>query len=156
MLFCVHNFDEVESTQDVAKSFLPYSIILASKQTNGRGRNGKKWESQEGNLFSTFVFPGDFDPFAINTLVLKSLKKTLSQWIPSDQITVKTPNDILIHQRKISGILIEPCPQKILVGLGMNLVHCPFVSQPTVSLLDLGIQKNVHHILFELTKNLNF
>jgi biotin-[acetyl-CoA-carboxylase] ligase BirA-like protein len=155
-LFCVHIFDNVSSTQDIALDFPPFSIIVASSQTKGRGTNQKEWQSQKGNLFSTFVFPSDYDPFEINTLFLKTLKKIFSTWIPSDQITVKTPNDILINQKKISGILIEVHPQKILVGLGINLIYHPVVNQPTICLLDLNVQKNMHQILFDFTKSLDF
>jgi BirA family biotin operon repressor/biotin-[acetyl-CoA-carboxylase] ligase len=152
VLFCVHAFDEVESTQDVAKSFPPYSIILTSKQTHGRGRNGKKWQSQEGNLFSTFVLPGDRDPFQAHTIFLKSIKKVLSKWIPLERISIKPPNDILIDAKKISGILVEVEDEKILLGFGLNIVSAPFVDQPTTCLRDLCVKATIHTIIFELTQ----
>ena len=124
-------FKSVKSTNDVAhmlikrKNIRP-TIILSEKQTKGRGTMGKKWISKKGNLFLTIYFDMnkkkiDFKKFAVlNAYLLKNIfvKKF------SNKIKIKWPNDLLIDNKKICGILQETVINEgrkfLIVGIGIN------------------------------------
>ena len=82
----IKNYKKVKSTNDIAlklikKNISEPTLITSEKQTNGRGRVGKKWVSKKGNLFLSIFFDMtkkkvDFKKFAVlNAYLLKSIKK---------------------------------------------------------------------------------
>ena len=87
----IKKFKKVKSTNDIALKLIKQNIskptlILTDKQTNGRGRVGKKWISKKGNLFISLFFKFDqkkinFKQFAVlNALLLKKIiSKTISK-----------------------------------------------------------------------------
>ena len=110
----IKKYKKVKSTNDVAmklikRNFLEPTLITTDKQTNGRGRIGKKWISLKGNLFITLFFKFDqkkinFKQFAVLNAFL--LKKVISNII-SKKIKIKWPNDLLFNKLKFCGILQE-------------------------------------------------
>ena len=132
----IKKFKTVKSTNDIAIRLIKNSdhrptLILAEKQTCGRGRVGKKWISQKGNLFITIFFKLDqkkinFKQFAIlNAFLVKNLfsKKF------SEKIKIKWPNDLLFNKRKFCGILQEIISfdqfNYLIVGIGLNTNIAP-------------------------------
>ena len=132
----IKKFKTVKSTNDIAMKLIKNSdnrptLILAEKQTRGRGRVGKKWISQKGNLFFTIFFKLDqkkinFKQFAIlNAFLVKNLfsKKF------SEKIKIKWPNDLLFNKRKFCGILQEIISfdqfNFLIVGIGLNTNIAP-------------------------------
>ncbi len=129
-------FKKVKSTNDVAiklikRNFFNPTMITSEKQTNGRGRIGKKWISRSGNLFISLFFKLDqkkinFKQFAILNALL--LKKVISKKI-SKKITIKWPNDLLINKQKFCGILQELIRFNhfdfLIVGIGLNTNIAP-------------------------------
>ena len=129
-------FKSVKSTNDVAlrlikKRYYRPTIISSEKQTNGRGTMGKKWISKKGNLFLTIFFELnqkkiDFKKFAIlNAYLIKAiLVKNFS-----NKIKIKWPNDLLIKNRKVCGILQELIQFEkkffLIIGVGINTVYSP-------------------------------
>ncbi|MCC8143974.1 MAG: biotin--[acetyl-CoA-carboxylase] ligase [Tannerellaceae bacterium] len=105
------------------------SVVVAGFQTAGKGQVGNSWESEAGkNLtFSILIFPRMIranQQFLLSQITSLSVKKTLEQY--TGDITVKWPNDIYWHNRKICGILIENelAGQYIdnsVIGIGINL-----------------------------------
>ena len=124
-------FKVVKSTNDIAiklikKNFFEPTLITAEKQTNGRGRIGKKWISQKGNLFLTIFFRLEqkklnFKQFAILNAFL--VKNIISKMI-SKNVSIKWPNDLLFNKQKICGILQEKISLNqfsfLIVGIGLN------------------------------------
>jgi len=129
-------------------------VISADHQTQGRGQWGRKWESQAGNLFFSFVqpVPHHFDhkkisaeaPLVAAVAVGSILRKCLSGL---SSIHYKWPNDVLIDGAKVSGILIESSlgasddADYIIVGCGVNVISHPspdLVSYPATSLQEQG------------------
>lgn len=112
------------------------SVVIAEKQTSGRGQVGNSWESEPGrNLtFSVVLYP-DCIPanqqFLISQIVALSVKETLDAYV--EGIQVKWPNDIYHREKKICGILIENdlagnfmyCS---IIGIGINLNQEVFLS----------------------------
>ena len=127
----IKNYKKVKSTNDVAmklikRNILEPTLITTEKQTNGRGRIGKKWISLKGNLFITLFFEFDqkkinFKQFAILNAFL--LKKVFSKII-SKKIKIKWPNDLLFSKQKFCGILQEVIKfdglDYLIVGIGLN------------------------------------
>ncbi len=124
-------FKTVKSTNDIAiklikKNINETTMISAEKQTHGRGRIGKKWISQKGNLFITIFFKLNkkkinFKQFSVLNAYL--LKKIISKMV-SQKIKVKWPNDLLINKKKFCGILQEMIVfnqyNYLIVGIGLN------------------------------------
>ena len=132
----IKNYKKVKSTNDVAmklikRNILEPTLITTEKQTNGRGRIGKKWISLKGNLFVTLFFEFDqkkinFKQFAVLNAFL--LKKVISNII-SKKIKIKWPNDLLFNKLKFCGILQEVIRfnnfDYLIVGIGLNTNTVP-------------------------------
>ena len=143
------NYKSVNSTNDIAinlikKKNIKTGYIFAEKQKKGRGQQGKRWISYKGNLFVSIFFS-----LEKNNLTLKQLTKVNAKLIIKlishyykKKIKIKLPNDILIKQRKICGILQETVQKNgvtyLIVGIGLNLVKSPNIKNyPTTSLYEL-------------------
>jgi len=135
-----------------------YFTVSAIEQTRGRGTSGRSWIGQRGNCFFTVAFPMDriklpitLLPLKIGTIVRLAIEQRLQMELhnidsstkppPSSfpRVTVKWPNDVLVDDRKISGILIETETQEVrnyeshmiswlLIGIGINVVETPQVA----------------------------
>lgn len=109
--------------------------ILARRQTRGRGSRGRSWESPEGNLyFSALLRPGGDAAEAGRWALLAgvAVAEALLPHLPdSTALRLKWPNDVLLHGRKLGGILVDSAlrPDRTLdwlvVGIGLNLAHVP-------------------------------
>ena len=127
----VIKYKKVKSTNDTAlklikKNITKPTLVTTEKQTNGRGRVGKKWISKTGNLFISLFFKFDqkkinFKQFAVLNAFL--LKKVISKII-SKKIKIKWPNDLLFNKLKFCGILQEVIKfdnfDYLIVGIGLN------------------------------------
>ena len=122
------------STNDIAKKeaikgSLEGSSYLSYTQTNGRGRNTNKWESLEGNLFlSSILRPkkNKIDWHQLSLITGYSILETLIDFgISRNIVELKWPNDVLINNKKISGVLLEAFDDFIIVGIGLNISKTP-------------------------------
>jgi len=120
--------DSVNSTNTFAKEKLSkkdYLIVTAEQQTAGRGRQGKEWYSPDsGNIYMSIKFEND-DPaplsLIIGLLISEAMDSVSGQKINAG---LKWPNDLLISNKKICGILIESQIDggniEFIVGIGIN------------------------------------
>lgn len=111
--------------------------ILALRQTAGRGRDGRAWDSPAGNLYlSTLLRPGgqarDLGQWALLSAV--ALHDALAGFLPPGaRLTAKWPNDLLLDGAKIAGILTDSATDAagridwIIFGMGANLAQAPQV-----------------------------
>lgn len=127
----IKKYIKVKSTNDIAlrlikKNYSEPTLIISEKQTDGRGRTGKKWISKKGNIFLSLFFKFNqrkinFKQFAILNAFL--IKKVISKTI-STNVTVKWPNDLLYNKKKFCGILQEVIKfdnfDYLIVGIGLN------------------------------------
>ena len=127
----IKKYRKVQSTNDIALKLIKQNVsqptlIMTEKQTNGRGRVGKKWISKKGNLFISLFFKYNpkkinFKQFAILNALL--VKKIISK-ITLKRIKIKWPNDLLFNKKKICGILQEVIKfnrfDYLIVGVGLN------------------------------------
>lgn len=110
--------------------------IYADFQNSGRGQKGNSWESERGKnlLFSTILFPNSLeahDQFILSQIVSLSIIDVLSD--ESSDFSIKWPNDIYWHKKKIAGILIEnnimgDFLSQSAIGVGINLNQTNFMS----------------------------
>ena len=112
----------------------------AERQTGGKGRQGRAWESPAGNLYaSTLVRLTAGDPPA-PTLALAAavaLHEAASLFAPG--ITIKWPNDLVAGPAKLAGILLEREGEAVVVGFGVNLADHPrALDRPATSLAALA------------------
>ena len=102
---------------------------LAHTQTKGRGRNQNKWTSSKGNLFlSTIIKPKSDKSLwhQLSVIVGFSIVQVLVDLgVNSNLIDLKWPNDVLVDNKKISGVLLESSDNFIIVGIGLNILKTP-------------------------------
>lgn len=107
------------------------SVLVAGHQSAGRGRStGRQWVSPEGSslAISVLLRPGlsALSPTSFGWLPLLAglaMARAVGQFIPDSKIEVKWPNDVLVNERKISGILSELLPDLsgVVIGAGINI-----------------------------------
>jgi len=137
---------ETRSTNDdvaaLARDGAPEGLWLrAERQSGGRGRQGRDWQSPPGNLYaSTLVRLRAGDPPA-PTLALASavaLQEVAAAFAPGHSFTIKWPNDLVAGSSKLAGILLERADDAVVVGIGVNLAHHPEgLDRPVTSLAAL-------------------
>ncbi len=101
--------------------------LRAERQSAGRGRLGRDWVDGAGNLFaSTIVRLRPHDP-AAHTLTLiaaVALADAVADLRPG-LVTLKWPNDLMVGNAKLSGILLERSGDAVVIGFGVNLASHP-------------------------------
>eukprot|EP00866_Antonospora_locustae_P000420 jgi/Antlo1/420/908 len=114
-------FDELNSTQDKAAEIACYGMhkegcfIVAKHQLIGRGRANTTWVGFEGCLMFSYVI---YERQSMLN-VLENIKKTLNKFgVCAD---VKWPNDVVLRDRKVCGVIIERHAMFDVVGIGVNL-----------------------------------
>lgn len=104
------------------------TAIRADRQTAGRGRRGRVWESPPGNLYlSVLLRDLTLEECAkASFLFAVALLEALKEALPDETFFCKWPNDILDGEgRKLSGILLEAGQGWLVGGLGINILHKP-------------------------------
>ncbi|MFQ5671948.1 MAG: biotin--[acetyl-CoA-carboxylase] ligase [Nitrospinales bacterium] len=126
-------FDEVESTNDLAKRHVGRGeglILIADAQTQGKGRSGRSWHSPGGLgiYLSALLKPPTPHPAPLTLMAgvagVSALKAFVAR--PSFEPFLKWPNDILTHNGKLAGILCEWCGGEsgwLVIGIGINVNH---------------------------------
>lgn len=125
-------FDSIDSTQNQAMKMASDeanngTIIIAEKQTSGKGRLGRKWVSPKGGIWLSIILHPKFDisvitlfPIASALALSNAIEKTLN--IKSE---LKWPNDITIKGKKVAGILVDASLESnkienLVLGVGIN------------------------------------
>lgn len=104
-------------------------LCLANQQTQGRGRQNKPWFSPPGNIYLSFTWRYqknlEIPITTLSIIVAATLITVLSKIIPQYQLQFKWPNDILVNNRKLAGILLENIVtsnhHNIIIGIGVNI-----------------------------------
>ncbi|WCR53001.1 MAG: Bifunctional ligase/repressor BirA [Wolbachia endosymbiont of Ctenocephalides orientis wCori] len=173
--FYIHHYKEVTSTNSealdlISKGVTNETVIIADKQTDGRGRTGKNWVSPEGNFYASLLINLShsilLDSSAmrwdnINKLteltfiVAIAVGSTLLSLKDDLDLKYKWPNDVLINGKKISGILLEKVSSSnwLVIGIGININYAPLSGATCVS--DYGISISNMDLLKELIVNFN-
>ncbi|WP_448582934.1 biotin--[acetyl-CoA-carboxylase] ligase [Thermaurantiacus sp.] len=134
--------DEVASTNDWllarADSLPDGQWVRARRQSAGRGRQGRPWVSPEGNLAASGLVrlrPGDPPAEQIGFAAGVALYETCARHANAQLLQLKWPNDLLLHDAKLAGLLLERSGSVVVVGVGVNLAQAPVVpGRPTAAL----------------------
>jgi BirA family biotin operon repressor/biotin-[acetyl-CoA-carboxylase] ligase len=152
--YALKTFEAIDSTNEEAKRLAaagePGPIwISAARQTAGRGRRGRSWESPTGNLAATLMLrPGKSanECAQLSFVAAIAACDMLQYFAPAAQFRVKWPNDVLADRSKLVGILLESASQGgeapgwMAIGIGINLAtHPEGLEYPVTSLKGLGV-----------------
>ncbi|MCF2513950.1 biotin--[acetyl-CoA-carboxylase] ligase [Sphingomonas sp. G124] len=102
--------------------------LVALRQEGGRGRHGRPWESIEGNFFgSTLIQLRPDDPPAPSLALAAGLAliEAVEVAAPNAQLALKWPNDLMLGDAKLAGILLERSGDRVVAGFGVNLAGAP-------------------------------
>ena len=138
----LRSYASLDSTSDLCATLAaagePEGLaIMALRQTAGRGSRGRNWQSPVGNLYISVLLrpPGmlsEVGRWALLTAV--ALSDALAARLPDPgRLAVKWPNDVLLDQRKVAGILLDATATPagaidwLVIGCGVNLAHAPQV-----------------------------
>lgn len=148
-------FDSLDSTNEEAKRLAKAggshgAVIWAKQQTAGRGRMGREWISEGGNLFLTVLLSPDKPLAELPQLSFVASVALIDSLIPlfekGHKLACKWPNDVLLDNKKLAGILLESFKtegdkQWIAVGVGVNVDNHPEdVQYPATCLTEAGVE----------------
>lgn len=167
-------FDEVSSTNDIAmemgaKGGEDGLVVVADSQAHGRGRLGRTWISPRGvNLYLSILLRPEFSPLHASALTMMAAVATAAAISKTTGLDakIKWPNDILIVQKKVSGILTEMNAEEerinyVVIGIGVNvnMEKDDFpgnLRMPATSLMEsLGRKVNRPELLCSLLESLD-
>lgn len=154
-------YDDIDSTNDEARRLAaggppPFGlVIIAARQLQGKGRQGRRWVSEPGNLYSSVVLRADADPAVsaqLGFVVALAVRDTLERVSgPFHKVRCKWPNDVLFNGKKIVGILLEYLaetgPGAVIAGCGINIAHHPEdTERPATSLAAEGVEACIEDV----------
>ena len=127
----VYYFEEVSSTMDVARKLAQKgeeAIVIAETQTKGKGRLGRYWYSSRGGIYFSLTLRPTISPsqaHLLNLLAGVAVAITIRKLF-NINATLKWPNDVLINEKKVCGILAEMEAEAdivrfIILGIGINV-----------------------------------
>ena len=142
-------YPEVTSTMDIAQNLArkncpDLTVVIAGRQTKGRGRLRRRWLSDDGGLYFTMVLRPPIPlqlSFRVNFLASLTMARVIREMLRIDAM-VKWPNDILVNDLKISGMLSELEAEAdrifyISIGMGINVNNDPSGAEPGASSLKM-------------------
>ena len=150
-----YSYKKVESTNKVALRLINQGnhrgIVLADIQTKGKGQRKNKWISMKGNLFISIFFEisKKISLAKLVNLNLKIIKKIIYKKVNS-LIQIKKPNDILINNKKVCGILQEIIFRNerkyLIVGIGINVSSSPIIDDYPTTFLNKHLNKDLNRL----------
>ena len=176
----LEHYEEIPSTNDRVLELLRQPVtpplpcmVIAKRQTAGRGRGNKRWWSGEGAVLMSLGF--ELSPKfllrdqlpTLSVATAQSVIKVLRRYLPQHQLEQHLPNDVYADGKKICGILLEsPTPQYGILGIGLNVnnrlcdVPPEFVAdiavRPITSMIELlGTETDISRLTDELLSELD-
>ena len=133
-MFDIKHHERIGSTNDEARRLAaegaPHgTVIHADEQATGRGRFGRTWYSPPGNLYLSVLLRPDLPPERgpeLSFLAALTVADAVDALLPKHtRATLKWPNDVLVNEGKIAGILIEQAEGAWIIGIGLNILEEP-------------------------------
>ncbi len=149
---CLSTMDGLRHMID-SMGLSPWDSLLAAEQMQGRGQKQRSWISPPGNLYVSWYWPDPgrihgADPRwqAMASLMAGELTAEVLESF-GGEVSIKWPNDLLVNNRKVCGILVENRGGYLIAGIGMNLATAPANTQlidayatPAASLREAGLK----------------
>ena len=132
--FDVRHYASVASTNDEAQRLASEgaahgTVVHADEQTAGRGRLSRRWLSPPGNLYMSIVLRLDVPPariVEIGFLAALAAADAVDALLPRQvRASLKWPNDVMVNDGKIAGILVEQAVDALIVGIGLDVLQAP-------------------------------
>jgi len=156
----IHYFSTLPSTMEKARDMArkgcdAYSVVLAEAQTSGRGRLERTWQSPAGGLYFTMVLRPPV-PLLLSARVTFAAALVLAQTLRAVfniDARLKWPNDVLVNDRKLSGMLSELEAESdrvrfINIGIGINVNNDPPAEVPAATSIRALTGKNASRRAF--------
>ena len=132
--FDIRHYDAIGSTSDeamrLAAQGAPHgTVVHADQQTTGRGRLSRRWFSPPGNLYLSIILRLEHSRIAqreVGFVAALAVADAIDAMLPPRvRATLKWPNDVLVNDGKISGILLEQADSALVLGIGVNVLQEP-------------------------------
>jgi BirA family biotin operon repressor/biotin-[acetyl-CoA-carboxylase] ligase len=140
----VYYFENIDSTQNFAASIAHNprengAVVIAKKQSSGKGRLGRKWISPNGGVWFSVIIHPKFDvslvtlfPLAASLALSHAIERTLQK-----KPELKWPNDVTLNRKKVAGILIDLSIESnyienLILGVGINFKIDPAKIEKTI------------------------
>jgi BirA family biotin operon repressor/biotin-[acetyl-CoA-carboxylase] ligase len=132
--FDVRHYASLASTSDEAarlarEGAADGTVVHADEQTAGRGRFSRHWSSPAGNLYLSIVLRFELPPIRIveiGFVAALAVADAVDAMLPRTmRATLKWPNDVLVQNGKIAGILLENTGGALILGIGLNVLQAP-------------------------------
>ena len=173
MALKILHFEELESTNVFLydkiseKNDIADTVVVASHQTAGRGMGKNRWESRAGeNLLFSIALNVNFleaeSQFKISQAVSVAIIETLSQFVDSQRLFIKWPNDIYFGDKKLAGMLIQNTIEGSMmgisiIGIGLNVNQLSFpdyLPNPISLKMITGKDYDLENLLNQLVINI--
>jgi BirA family transcriptional regulator, biotin operon repressor / biotin---[acetyl-CoA-carboxylase] ligase len=119
----VLHFVTIDSTMRAAAELEIGDVVIADEQTAGQGRHGHTWHSEAGaGLYCSIVL----EPAPLVTLALGLAAVDAIEKVTGLRCDIRWPNDVMLGNRKVAGILVQLIGRKAVAGIGVNLNHTGF------------------------------
>lgn len=116
--------------------------FLVEEQTAGRGRMGRVWISRknDGMYFSVILTPkrGIQEWPTLSFVASLAAVQTLSVICPDVPVSLKWPNDLMVDNKKIGGILLESASPHVIIGCGINIKNAPDITDAVYPSTDIA------------------
>jgi len=119
----IEYYASVDSTMRIAATLESGAVVLAEEQTAGLGRHGHAWHSAAGSgIYCSLVLrPSPVLTLALGLATVEAIGKACG--IACD---LRWPNDVMVADRKVAGILVQLAGAKAIAGIGINVNHTSF------------------------------
>ncbi len=126
-----------------------WTVVVSEVQSKGRGRGGKTWESPKGGLWFSVILRPVIKPSSAGLLQILAAVATRDaiERETGEKVWMKWPNDLILHEKKLGGILVEAKIVKdaisfAIVGIGVNVNQTePSLPRGAVSLFSIAKRK---------------
>lgn len=157
MNWVIHRFTTVDSTMRLAAPMPIGSVVIAEEQTDGIGRHGHNWDSQrnDGLYASVVLAPGPVLTLALGLAAAEAVTR-----VTALVCDIRWPNDLMLHERKFGGILVQMQDERAVAGIGINVGQRRFApdlrSIATSLLLETDLQFRAEDILNALLPAIDY
>ena len=158
--FVVQHHAVLASTMDAARAAArdgapDGTVVVAERQTQGRGRHGRNWFSPAGNLYASILLRPGLPPARMSELgfiVALAAADAVDTVLPGGRARLKWPNDVLVDGGKVAGTLVEIIEDNAaVIGIGLNISRVPEAAPyPVTCLRDAGATTSPEAVLTHL------
>ena len=167
--FDLYFFKNIENSNDKIKEVYKKNdnsrlALFCVNQKKGRGRKGRVWKSEVGDLTCSILIKKKIDISELGriNIIIVSIIINIFEDLGIENVEFKWPNDIFINKKKIAGILIETIVSnnnvsQFIIGIGVNIKSRPNdLKHSSTSLFENGLRIKALKLFFNIIKRLYF